>query len=207
LTGGDRVKARFMRQDFFEFIPYFKLIVAGNHKPSLRTVDEAIRRRLHLVPFSVTIPVVERDPGLKDKLQDEWPAILDWMVEGCLDWQEEGLSPPSAVVAASEAYLVEEDTLGRWITERCDLDANAWTSSEELFRDFDEYARAGNEHVGTSKEFGTKLAQHEGIAAKRTGSSRGYRGLKLKPKSTRKPALEILERSRAEIHAMHASRK
>lgn len=142
LTGGDRVKARFMRQDFFEFTPQFKLVVAGNHKPSLRTVDEAIRRRLHLVPFSVTIPASDRDLKLKDKLQAEWPAILNWMVQGCLDWQSEGLSPPATVVAASEAYLAEEDTLSRWIIERCDLDPNAWTPAAELFRDFDAYARA-----------------------------------------------------------------
>ena len=76
LTGGDRIAARFMRQDFFEFIPQFKLFIFGNHKPSLRTVDEAIRRRLHLIPFSVTIPESERDAQLAPKLSDEWPGIL-----------------------------------------------------------------------------------------------------------------------------------
>ena len=69
LTGGDRISARFMRQDFFEYVPQFKLIVAGNHKPGLRSVDEAIRRRLHLVPFTVTIPERERDPELGEKLK------------------------------------------------------------------------------------------------------------------------------------------
>jgi len=76
LTGGDPVKARFMRQDFFEFLPQFKLFIAGNHKPALRGVDEAMRRRLHLIPFTVTIPPAERDPGLTDSLRAEWPAIL-----------------------------------------------------------------------------------------------------------------------------------
>ena len=69
LTGGDKIAARFMRQDFFEYTPQFKLLIAGNHKPGLRSVDEAIRRRLHLIPFTVTIPAEERDPGLPDKLQ------------------------------------------------------------------------------------------------------------------------------------------
>jgi len=76
LTGGDRIAARFMRQDFFEFTPIFKLLIAGNHTPSLRSVDEAIRRRLHLIPFSVTIPSAERDPLLSEKLRVEWPGIL-----------------------------------------------------------------------------------------------------------------------------------
>lgn len=72
LTGGDRIAARFMRQDFFQFTPEFKLLIAGNHKPSLRSVDEAIRRRLHLVPFTVTIPEAERDLNLAEKLRAEW---------------------------------------------------------------------------------------------------------------------------------------
>jgi len=86
LTGGDRVSARFMRQDFFEFTPQFKLFIAGNHRPGLRSVDEAIRRRFHLVPFAVTIPAEERDGELTEKLKAEWPGILAWIVAGCLKW-------------------------------------------------------------------------------------------------------------------------
>ena len=80
LTGGDKIAARFMRQDFFEYTPQFKLLIAGNHKPSLRSVDEAIRRRLHLIPFVVTIPPAERDAELPDKLESERPGILAWMI-------------------------------------------------------------------------------------------------------------------------------
>src|SRR6185437_4865978 len=88
LTGGDKIAARFMRQDFFEFLPQFKLVIAGNHKPGLRSVNEAIRRRFNLIPFTVTIPADERDEMLSDRLREEWPGILAWMVEGCVDWQE-----------------------------------------------------------------------------------------------------------------------
>ncbi|ESZ65712.1 phage/plasmid primase, P4 family [Mesorhizobium sp. L103C131B0] len=186
LTGGDLISARFMRQDFFEFAPQFKLIIAGNHKPSLKTVDEAIRRRLHLVPFTVTIPKTERDPDLKEKLKAEWPAILDWLIEGCLDWQEEGLKPPQAVVAASEAYLAEEDTFGRWMADRCELDPNDWTSSADLFGDYDAYARQGREHVGNRTDFTEKLLAQKVIVAERTNAGRGYRGVKLRrtPRAT-----------------------
>ena len=83
-----------MRQDFFEFMPQFKLIIAGNHKPGLRSVDEAIRRRFNLVPFTVTIPPEERDPKLAEKLKAEWPGILQWMIEGCLEWQRTGSPRP-----------------------------------------------------------------------------------------------------------------
>src|SRR5215211_988224 len=76
ITGGEKQTARFMRQDFFDFDPTFKLLISGNHKPHLRNVDEAMRRRLLLVPFTVQIPKAERDPKLMEKLKSEWPAIL-----------------------------------------------------------------------------------------------------------------------------------
>src|SRR4029077_15375825 len=82
LTGGDKISARFMRQDFFDFVPVFKLIIAGNHKPVLRTVNEAMRRRIHMIPFAVTIPDGKRDKDLAEKLKSEWPGILAWMIEG-----------------------------------------------------------------------------------------------------------------------------
>ena len=133
LTGGDMVAARFMRQDFFEYRPQFKLIIAGNHKPSLRSVDEAIRRRFHLIPFAVTIPAEERDSGLTEKLKAEWPGILAWLIDGCLEWQAKGLCPPKAVLEATEAYLSAEDAIASWIDDKCEVDAKAWTSSSDLF--------------------------------------------------------------------------
>src|SRR5690606_28194592 len=119
LTGGDAISARFMRQDFFTFEPAFKLIIAGNHKPSLRNVDEAVRRRFNLVPFTVTIPKAERDPSLPEKLVAEWSGILAWAIEGCLEWQRIGLAPPPAVLDATEEYLADEDATGRFRDERC----------------------------------------------------------------------------------------
>jgi putative DNA primase/helicase len=112
LTGGDRISARFMRQDYFEFGPQFKLLMAGNHKPSLRSVDESMRRRMNLLPFSVTIPPGERDRDLPEKLKAEWQEILRRMIKGCLEWQSIGLDPPPAVRDATAAYLEAEDTVG-----------------------------------------------------------------------------------------------
>jgi putative DNA primase/helicase len=119
LTGGDDITARFMRQDFFTFRPRFKLVIAGNHKPSLTSVDEAIRRRFHLIPFMVMIPKAERDPELTDKLKAEWPGIMKWAVDGCLEWQKIGLAPPKTVTDATNRYLEEEDPIARWISDCC----------------------------------------------------------------------------------------
>ena len=111
LTGGDPITARFMRQDFFTYTPQFKLMIAGNHKPGLRNIDEAIRRRFHLLPFTVRIPPEQRDLQLFEALRQEWPAILGWAVRGCLEWQAEGLNPPAAVIEATAEYFDDEDVL------------------------------------------------------------------------------------------------
>lgn len=178
LTGGDKISARFMRQDFFEFTPQFKLVIAGNHKPGLRSVDEAIRRRFHLVPFTVTIPAAERDPNLRHKLKAEWPGILRWMIEGCLAWQRDGLSPPPAVRDATGAYLESEDATATWLEEACFRDPQAWTSSSELFASWKAWAEQAGEHVGGSKRF-VQTLEARGFQSHRTETGRGFRGLKV----------------------------
>jgi putative DNA primase/helicase len=157
LTGGDRIAARFMRQDFFEFAPEFKLCVCGNHKPSLRAVDEAIRRRLHLVPFTVTIPTVERDTNLVEKLVPEWPGILNWAIQGCLDWQSLGLNPPSAVRDATAEYLTDEDAFGHWIEERCVLGARCMGKSSSLYADYAKWCEDSQEKSLSQRRFSQEL--------------------------------------------------
>jgi putative DNA primase/helicase len=178
LTGGDRIAARFMRQDFFEYVPQFKLFVAGNHKPGLRTVDEAVRRRFNLLPFDVTIPVAERDSELGEKLRMEWGGILQWMIEGCLAWQREGLRPPRAVSEATTNYLAAEDVFARWMEDRCDLKATHWTSTSSLFKSWQEWAEASGEFVGSMKRFSQTL-ESRGLKPKPTSKARGFLGIGL----------------------------
>lgn len=179
LTGGDRIAARFMRQDFFEYDPQFKLFVAGNHKPGLRSVDEAMRRRFHLMPFAVTIPPDERDPELKDKLRGEWSGILAWMISGCREWQRIGLMPPAAVRTATEAYLEGEDALSAWIEEKCERDPLAWEASGALFASWRGWAETHGEHAGTNRRF-TQALEARGFHSRRTTQARGAAGLRLK---------------------------
>jgi putative DNA primase/helicase len=179
LTGGDRIAARFMRQDFFEYDPQFKLFVAGNHKPGLRSVDEAMRRRFHLVPFAVTIPPGERDPQLKDKLRAEWRGILAWMIDGCREWQRIGLAPPAAVRTATEAYLEAEDALSAWIDEKCERDNQAWEQSSALFASWKGWADTHGEQGGTGRRF-TQALEARGFFLRRTNQARGVIGLRLK---------------------------
>jgi putative DNA primase/helicase len=186
MTGGDPVKARFMRQDFFTFVPQFKLNVAGNHKPTLRSVDEAIRRRLHLIPWNVVIPPAERDKHLADKLRTEWPGILAWMIDGCLQWQQIGLSPPKIVSDATEAYMDNQNTFAAWIEDYCALDANAWESTSLLFDGWKTWCERNGAYVGDTRSFAEMLETRGaslGLVYQRRligrRKQRGFRGIQL----------------------------
>jgi putative DNA primase/helicase len=180
LTGGDPISARFMRQDFFTFMPQFKLFIAGNHRPGLSGVDEAIRRRMHLVPFNVTSPPEDRDLELPEKLKPQWPGILAWMLDGCMAWQADGLNPPESVRAATEKYLASEDTFERWRDDCTTPDPNAWESSAELWGSWKRWAENSGEFVGTHKRFSQSLEERGFVAQRQGGTGRaGYYGARL----------------------------
>jgi putative DNA primase/helicase len=180
LTGGDKISARFMRQDFFEFTPQFKLMISGNHKPGLRGVDEAIRRRMHLIPFDVTIPPEKRNTRLAEELRAEWGGILQWAVDGCLEWQRMGLSPPRAVIDATEAYLASEDAIGNWLDDRCEQDPDFSVTRTRLFDDWKAWAEGGGEHPGAAKEFYAAL-EGRGFRQFKEHGNRKFRSLRLRP--------------------------
>lgn len=183
ITGGDKVSARFMRQDFFEYFPQFKLLIAGNHKPSIRNVDEAMKRRLHLIPFTVTIPPERRDGKLTEKLLAERDGILAWAVEGCLAWQREGLLPPECVVSATEEYFEAEDALGQWMDESCDLTPEAKVTSSDLYANWREWAERAGEYVGSIKRFSELLITRSFLPTRLHGGKRGFKGLRIRPNS------------------------
>jgi putative DNA primase/helicase len=178
LTGGDPVSARFMRQDFFTYIPQFKLIIAGNHKPGLRSVDEAIRRRLNLVPFTVTIPPESRDPDFPEKLKAELPGIMAWMIDGCLAWQQQGLNAPKAVTEATDAYLEAEDGVSAWLEECCERNPQSFATHTDLFGSWSEWATKNGEYVGTAKKLASAL-ESKGFQPRRTKAARGVLGLRI----------------------------
>lgn len=181
LVGGDKISARFMRQDFFEYRPQFKLLIAGNHKPGLRDVDEAMRRRLHLIPFTVTIPREKRDKNLSARLLEEKDFILQWMIAGCVEWQARGLMPPPAVQAATEEYFEAEDSLQRWMDESCTTEPNDTALTANLFESWKIWAERAGEYVVPLKRFSESLSQR-GFNRWRdpTNDRYGFRGIGLK---------------------------
>jgi putative DNA primase/helicase len=180
ITGGDPITARFMRQNFFTYMPQFKLTIIGNHRPVLRNVDDAMRRRFNIVPFTRKPPRVDKQ--LDDKLSFEWPGILRWMIEGCLDWQKNGLVRPASIEAATEAYFSEQDLFGQWLEDYCDMEPenqSMWDTAATLFASWKEYVKAAGEEPGSARAFAGEL-QKRGFTRKRTHSGRGFSGLRVK---------------------------
>ena len=157
ITGGDRMRARFMRQDFVEFTPRFKLMLVGNHEPQIESVDEAMRRRIHIIPF--TFRPAAPDLTLTEKLRAEYPAILRWMVQGCLMWQTEGLEPPDCVLLRTQEYFEGEDMVGQWLDESCQMAGQM--SSADAYLSWQVWCQQRGEHSGTQREFSKSLRPQE----------------------------------------------
>lgn len=177
LTGGDKISARVMRGDPFEFSPVFKLWIAGNHRPVLRNPDPAMRRRMHLMPF--TFVPAKPDPKLADALREEQPQILQWAIDGCLAWQRDRLKPPAAVMEATNSYFEEQDSFAAWVAERCERKAIAETPSRAAFADWKRWTGERGEEAGTEKRFSEVLQRH--AMKRRTKTSKVLVGLGLLP--------------------------
>ena len=180
ISGGDKITARFMRGDPFEFEPQFKLLLAGNHRPRMRSADDAMLRRMQVIPF--THKPQKADKQLREKLQAELGAILRWAIEGEAERRRlGGLMPPAAVQNATNEYFRDENTLGRWIDERCDCDGGYWAGTRELYRDFVGWARRVGEYVLSERIFSQKLEQMPGITKALHPKTRikGFAGLRL----------------------------
>lgn len=145
LTGRDAITARFFRQEFFTFSPEFKLFMYGNHKPAIRGTDEGIWDRVKLIPFEVRISDEEMDEHLPDRLRSELPGILNWALEGCLAWQQDGLRHPGIVNTATQEYRQEEDVLRDFFEECCIVQSRAQVRNPDLWSAYLEWCERTKE--------------------------------------------------------------
>ena len=182
LTGGGKVTARVAYGDDFEFVPQCKLWMTANHLPIIRGTDVGIWRRIRVIPFNVEIPEKKRDKHLRTKLADELPAILAWAMEGCLEWQRHGLGHSAAVTEASAAYRQDMDVVQMYLDERT-MRGPYTVQASELYRDYVEWARAGNLYIMSSTKFGREIGKR--YPKDKTHSSNTYRGIALQ---AREPA-------------------
>lgn len=177
LTGGDRLKARFMRADFFEFSPTHKFWLLGNHKPVVTGTDPAIWRRIHLVPFNVDLrDRVDLVDDFAGTLADEYPGILAWFVQGAVDWHQDGLRPPAAVQQATAAYRAEMDTVAGWVDEFCERQSRTRTPFKILFDAYTEEFK----HYSISKRAFAEELSRLGFQGENTGGMKVRVGLRLR---------------------------
>lgn len=159
ITGGDKMTARFLHKEFFEFIPQFKIWMGTNHKPVIKGTDNGIWRRIRLIPFMVTIPKEEQDGNLKDKLANEWPGILAWAVKGCLEWQKQGLNPPQEIIAANESYRAEMDIIKGFLNDCCVKKPGSFLQSSTLYDMYKKWCYINGEHEFSQTKFSLKLKE------------------------------------------------
>ena len=182
MTGQDRMAARYLYQETFEFMPAFKLCLMTNYKPIAREDDVALWARIQLVPFTMKFEGTKKDDKLKDKLrtQQEMAGILAWLVRGCLEWQRLGLVPPQEVIQATAEYRSESDKFQNWIDECCIVEVGAIAASAELYKSFSIWSQAnGEKYVVNSNTFSKHLTLKGFVPFKGNGGARKMRGIGL----------------------------
>lgn len=179
ITGGEKMSARFLRQEYFEFTPEFKVFFTTNHKPIVKGSDEGIWRRIMLIPFTVTIPKDKIDYDLPDKLAKEMPGVLRWAVEGCMKWQAEGLRAPETVKAATAEYREDMDILGPFIDENCTVHHTAKVEAKSLYESYTKWCYQNNEMDLKNRAFYRQLEVRGFKKEKGTGNKTFIAGITL----------------------------
>jgi putative DNA primase/helicase len=188
LTGQDTISARFMRAEWFDFRPTHKLWLSTNHKPEIRGTDNAIWRRIRLVPWAVTVPPAERDKKLPEKLRAELPGILTWVVRGCIEWQREGLRAPDEVRRATGEYRAEMDVLAGFISDCCVADSAAWVKFKDLYAAYQQWCSESGERPESKQRLGNHLKERGYEPDRGTGNVPIRRGIGLRDDHKPDPA-------------------
>jgi putative DNA primase/helicase len=180
-VAGDPMSARVMRGDPFEFVPVGKLWIAANHLPTMRNPGVAMRRRLCMAPMLFRPARADRTlPGI---LKGEAGGVLGWMIEGCRQWQQQGLNPPGAVLAATAEYLDGQDRIGTWLAEQCEacsLDPKESAGVRELYGDYRTWMHGVGEVAKSEMEFSAWLGRR--YRKKHTEIGTKFLGIRLRPR-------------------------
>ena len=181
ITGNDRMTARFLYGEFFNFVPTFKIWMATNHKPVIKGTDHGIWRRIKLIPFTTRIEEDKQDKHLEQKLMDEGPGILNWLIEGARRWREEGLHTPTIIIRATDEYRAEMDVIGNFLRERCAQGPGMSIKARELFKCYQDWCEENNEHAVSERFLGLRLKEL-GLEQKRSNDGRYWQGVWLNKK-------------------------
>ena len=188
LTGGDPLRARRMREDFWEFAPTHKLWLASNYQPAVRGTDEGIWRRIFLQPWTVTVPESERDERMPEKLAAELPGILQWALRGWEDYQREGLAPPASVRGATNTYRAKADTIGAFLSLHIEQVPGVRIQAQPLYDAYKAWARQQGLHPQRSNVFSSELTERRGFVRSEISGRRYYLDCRFRPDPSQQPA-------------------
>lgn len=180
MTGGEPITARFMRQNYFQFTPVFKLWLVANDQPRVRGTDKAFWRRMRVIPLTIKIPEAERDPNLSSKLRAEGPGILAWAVRGCLKWQSSGLAMPRAIKRATSEWRKEMDHLKRFVADQLDIAPGIKVGAAQLFDRYRHWCVQHGEEAISVQDFKAKLQETLDVTHFRAKGRSWWRGIKLR---------------------------
>tara|TARA_R110002110_G_scaffold36824_9_gene122428 strand:- start:1305 stop:3836 length:2532 start_codon:yes stop_codon:yes gene_type:complete len=187
LTGSDPIRARRMRQDFFQFVPTHKLCIVANHRPIIKGNDEGIWRRVLRLPWNRRITEDRKDPDFLSKIKAEAPGILSRLVQGCLEWQRDGLQPPKKVQMATQEYREEMDVLSEFMEDRCIIGRGLKIAKKELYRAYSYWCEDINQKPPSYSLFNRQLQERDFksfVTSVKNGGTRQslrmWRGLTLK---------------------------
>jgi putative DNA primase/helicase len=182
ITGNDRMTARFLYGEFFNFVPTFKIFMATNHKPVIKGTDYGIWRRIKLIPFTTRIEEDKQDKHLEEKLRTEASGILNWLLEGTARWRKDGLKTPAAILNATDEYRGEMDVMGNFLKERCVQRPEVSIRIRELFKAYQDWCEENNEHACSERFFSLRLKEM-GYERTRTADARYWSGIALRADS------------------------
>jgi putative DNA primase/helicase len=181
LTGGDKISCAAMYKDLMTYVPQLKLWIATNDLPNVTGSDEAIMRRIRIVRFPVVIPPAERDQTLSASLAGEVAGIFNWALQGYSDWKKGGLRPPESVSEATTSYRRDNDLVGQFVEERCELLPAARASSKILYENYSGWCDENGHDPIQKVEFGKTLGRKGFKPKKLGGGAAGWSGLQLNP--------------------------
>jgi putative DNA primase/helicase len=176
ITGNDRITARFLYGEYFNFQPTFKVFMATNHKPSIKGGDYGIWRRIKLIPFTTRIPEEKQDKHLEQKLRAEASGILNWVLEGVIRWKKEGLKTPPTVTSATDEYRSDMDVIGNFVKDCCIQKSGIMTKVRDLYKAYQQWCVDNNEHT-VSERFLSLRLQEIGFERSRNSETRFWKNI------------------------------
>ena len=188
LTGGDRLRARRMREDFWEFSPTHKLWLASNYQPAVRGTDEGMWRRVFLQPWTVTIPEPERDERMPQKLAAELPGILQWALRGWEDYQRDGLAPPAGVRVATNTYRAKADTVGAFLSVHVERVPGHRIQAQPLYDAYRAWAQGRGLRPLRSNDFSLELTERRGFEKSQISGRRYFMDCRFRSDPPQEPA-------------------